>query len=192
MLTDASFYENQVFSDLNFVQRDWQDYEFQQCQFVRCDFSHSDLRGCVFEDCTFTGCNLSMADCTDVSWRGVFFKDCKISGVNFSNCTPFGLSLRFDNCVLDYCVFFKVKLPRTQWRNCSLREADFTQANLTGGDFSGANLAGATFAQTNLVKADLRTAQNFAIDPESNQVKQAKFSILDLAGLLYKYQLDLE
>jgi hypothetical protein len=44
----------------------------------------------------------------------------------------------------------------------------------------------------NLKKADLRTAYNYHIDPESNKLKKAKFSLQGLPGLLDKYGIDIE
>lgn len=47
------------------------------------------------------------------------------------------------------------------------------------------------FVQSNLKKADFRTAHGFSIDPESNTIQGAKFSMAGLAGLLDKYKLDI-
>ena len=59
-------------------------------------------------------------------------------------------------------------------------------------DFRECDLAQAVFDQTILEKADFRTAFNYAFDPEKNRLKAANFSLSGLAGLLQKYQINIE
>jgi fluoroquinolone resistance protein len=58
--------------------------------------------------------------------------------------------------------------------------------------FEGCNMTAAIFDQTTLEKADLRTSYNYSIDPETNRIKKAKFSITGVAGLLDKYDIVIE
>ena len=51
---------------------------------------------------------------------------------------------------------------------------------------------GAKFENSILEKADLRTSRNYLIDPELNKIKKAKFSIHGIAGLLAKYDIEIE
>jgi hypothetical protein len=46
------------------------------------------------------------------------------------------------------------------------------------------------FNQSNLEKVDFRTSKNYAIDPENNRIKRAKFSYPDVLGLLDKYDIE--
>ena len=69
---------------------------------------------------------------------------------------------------------------------------DFTEANITGLTLENCDLSGAIFDHTTLEKADLRTAFNYSIDPENNRIKMAKFSLQGIAGLLHKYNIDIE
>ncbi|MGI8788822.1 MAG: hypothetical protein ACR2HG_13805 [Pyrinomonadaceae bacterium] len=41
-------------------------------------------------------------------------------------------------------------------------------------------------------KADFQTAYNYSIDPESNRIKKAQFSIPGIARLLDKYEIEIE
>ena len=66
---------------------------------------------------------------------------------------------------------------------------DFAEAILNEAVFSICNLLGATFDRTNLEKVDFRTATNFSIDPENNQIRKAKFTVDGLVGLVQKYDL---
>ncbi|WP_237702550.1 pentapeptide repeat-containing protein [Bizionia argentinensis] len=93
---------------------------------------------------------------------------------------------------MDYSTFFGAKFKKTHFIKCSLKEVDFSESNLSAAVFKNTDLMGARFSKTNLEKTDFRSAKNFAIDPELNMLKKAKFSALQLEGLLHKYQLDIE
>lgn len=88
---------------------------------------------------------------------------------------------------MDYCGFYNLQIKKTVFSSCRLLEADFTMANLTGSSFVGSELSGAVFDQTVLEKADFRDAQNYRIDPELNRIKEARFDLGGLPGLLSKY-----
>ena len=73
-----------------------------------------------------------------------------------------------------------------------MRDTDFSEVNLTDSVFSECDLSGVVFYNTTLEKVDFRTAKNYAIDPELNKLKNAKFSGFNLEGLLHKYKLKIE
>lgn len=189
---DTKYHEGKEFKDVNFIEKVLRNGEFQDCRFINCDFTKSDLRSNIFHDCTFERCNFSMVQVEGVGFQSVRFIDCKVLGVDFSLSSKFGLSLSFENCSLDYSVFFRLKLQKTKFIGCSLKEVDFTESDLTAAEFTGSDLTGATFYNTILEKTDFRTAKNFSIDPEQNRMKKAKFSSYQLGNLLQKYQLDIE
>jgi uncharacterized protein YjbI with pentapeptide repeats len=83
-------------------------------------------------------------------------------------------------------------MSKTFFNNCKLKDADFAEADLSSSKFDNSDLEGVIFENTILEKCDFRSAINFIIDPEKNKVKKAKFSAAGLAGLLSKYQLDIE
>ena len=76
--------------------------------------------------------------------------------------------------------------------NCSMQEVDFEDCDLTNSSFNNCNLAAAIFVNTVLEKADFRSAYNYSIDPERNRIKKAKFSMNGIAGLLNKYDIEIE
>jgi fluoroquinolone resistance protein len=47
------------------------------------------------------------------------------------------------------------------------------------------------FDRTNLEKADFRSAGNYSIDPTTNKIKKARFSLDGVAGLLDKYDIEI-
>jgi hypothetical protein len=58
--------------------------------------------------------------------------------------------------------------------------------------FAECDLSRAVFQAGILEKTDFRSAFNYTIDPELNKLKKAKFSRSGLAGLLEKYNIDIE
>lgn len=166
--------------------------QYENCTFNNCDFAHQDLSGFTFINCTFNGCNLSLAKMGGTAFREVKFKDCKIIGVRFDHCKPFGLAFSFDGCQLGHSSFFKMKIKKTVFSNSHLQEADFTETDLTGAVFNNCNLLQTIFDNTILDNADFRSSYNYSIDPETNRMKKAKFSIAGISGLLAKYDIVIE
>jgi len=112
-------------------------------------------------------------------------------GLHFEDCSDFLFSVSFDNCILNLSSFYKRKLKKIIFKNTSLQEVDFTEADLSLAQFDNCGLRGATFVATILEKADFRNAHNYAIDPELNRIKKAKFSLGGIAGLLNKYDIEI-
>jgi uncharacterized protein YjbI with pentapeptide repeats len=110
-------------------------------------------------------------------------------GLHFDSCDEFGLSFSFENCILNNCTFYKIKIKKTTFKNTQLQEADFTECDMTESLFDNCDLTKATFYNTIIEKADFRTSSNYSIDPENNRIKKAKFSIHGIPGLLEKYDI---
>ncbi|MGZ4037731.1 MAG: pentapeptide repeat-containing protein, partial [Bacteroidia bacterium] len=157
-----------------------------------CDFSGADLSDFKFINCNFNGCNLSLARLNKAALRDVTFKDSKLLGLQFDACNPFGLAFSVENCALDHSSFYKSKLKKTIFKNSQLRECDFTECDLSQSVLDNCDLNAAKFERTILEKADLRTSFNYSIDPELNRIKKARFSQSGIAGLLDKYDLDID
>lgn len=85
-----------------------------------------------------------------------------------------------------------MSLKNTNFKDCRLHEVDFGECNLSGSVFDNCDLMKATFEHTILEKADFWTAYNYSIDPDSNRVKEAKFSVTGIVGLLDKYEIEVE
>ncbi len=166
--------------------------EYQNCIFTNCNFHGCDLSNYKFFDSEFTGCDLSLVKTAQTTLANVAFKGSKLLGWRFENCAEFGLAVSFDNCLLDHSSFFKTKLKKSIFKDSQLHEVDFTDCDLTEAVFNNCDLAKAIFRSTNLEKADLRSSYNYAIDPENNKIKKAKFSLAGVPGLLVKYDLKIE
>ena len=166
--------------------------DYENCVFNNCDFLNTDLSQRVFLDCEFNSCNLSNASLTKTGLKNVKFKDCKLLGLHFENCDPFLFEVDFETCFLNLSSFYKLNIKKTKFKDSNLSEVDFTEADLTSSLFDNCDLAGARFERTILEKADLRTSRNYSIDPELNKIKKAKFSVHGIAGLLDKYDIEIE
>ena len=166
--------------------------DYENCIFNNCDLSNTDLSQRVFLDCEFNSCNLSSVKLIKTGLKNVKFKDCKLLGLHFENCDPFLFEVDFDTCFLKLSSFYKLRLKKTRFKNSDLSEVDFTEADLANSLFDNCDLSGARFERTILEKADLRSSRNYSIDPELNKIKKAKFSIHGIAGLLDKYDIEIE
>jgi fluoroquinolone resistance protein len=166
--------------------------EYENCLFINCNFTENNLSEFKFIKCIFRDSNLSMCRLNKTVFMDVEFKDCKMLGLRFDTSNEFGLSFLFDGCLLNHSSFYKMKIKKTVFKNTQLLETDFTETDLTGAIFDNCNLTSATFEHTLLEKADFRTSYNYSIDPEINRIKRAKFSILGVAGLLEKYNIEIE
>jgi uncharacterized protein YjbI with pentapeptide repeats len=83
-------------------------------------------------------------------------------------------------------------MKKTKFENCSLKEVDFTETDLSDAEFNSCDLLRAVFINSNLEKTDFRTAINFSIDPDKNKIRKARFATSGLAGLLGKYNLEID
>ncbi len=77
-----------------------------------------------------------------------------------------------------------LSLQHTIFKNCLLKEVDFSESDLHKAQFENCDLMGAVFRQTNLQGADFSSAKNYMIDPQFNRIKKAKFSLPEAASLL--------
>ena len=189
---EREYIEEKTFDKIDFTKNPLPGGEYEYCAFKDCDFSNSDLSGSLFMECEFESCNLSMTKLTNATFRDSTFRNCKMLGLHFENCNEFGFSVNFDNCDLNYSSFYRMKMKKTVFKNLRLQEADFTECDLSGSVFDGCDLARAVFKNTIIEKADFRTSFNYSIDPEANRIRKAKFSLSGIAGLLDKYDIEID
>ena len=166
--------------------------EFENYHFRNFDLTQANLTGRVFRECLFENCNLAGATIQNAALQNVAFDGCKLLGLQFYSCRDMLFDVHFDKCQLDYASFTGRRMPNTRFVSCSLQEVDFRQADLTAAVFEDCNLLRALFADTRLVGADFTTAQGVELDPELNELQQARFTKESLPGLLAKYNLVIE
>ncbi len=183
-----------VASEVNFNSVDKRELsgysEFEGCEFSGCELAGMNFSDIKFVDCKFINSDLSMSSVGATLFRGVEFFSCKLMGIEFNDCRENLLDFSFFDSILNYSVFNGLSLPNTNFIGCKLLEVSFADADLQGTSFAESNLEGAIFSHTCLKSADFSAAENFIIDPDSNILKNAKFSYTNLAGLLSKYNID--
>lgn len=166
--------------------------EYECCTFRNCSFARAGISNVKFVECTFEVCDLSMADIGNTLFRDVVFKQSKLIGLSFEECNKLLFSVHFEGCQLNFSSFYQMSLKKTCFKECRLEEVDFTETDLTEAIFHDCNLTGAVFDHTKLVRADLRTATSYTIDPENNDLSQARFSLPAVIGLLHNYDITIE
>jgi fluoroquinolone resistance protein len=191
-MKQAKLIENLTFENIDYTGKIISKNEFYSCRFHRCNFSDCNLSHNTFIDCSFVDCNLSMLKIIGSSLKNVTFKGCKLIGVDFSECNDFLFKVDFENCILDYSYFLKKKMAKTTFKVCTIKDANFTDSDLTQAIFGQCDLSGTVFERTNLTGADFSSSYNFSIDPEANRIKNARFSQQGLSGLLQKYGIIIE
>ncbi|MDX5419157.1 MAG: pentapeptide repeat-containing protein [Hymenobacteraceae bacterium] len=186
------YIEGQLFKSVDFSEKPLPKGEYENCIFDSCFFLNANLAEILFVDCEFRNCDLSMANISGTAFRDTQFATCKLVGLHFENCNKFLLSMNFEACQLNLSSFYQLSLKKSKFIDCSLQEVDFTETDLTSARLHNCDLTGATFDRTVLEKADLRQSYNLSLDPESNRIRKAKFSMPAVLGLLDKYQLEIE
>lgn len=166
--------------------------EFDEFRFVNCDFSGADFSRLRFTDCLFEHCNLSSVRLAGTALQNVAFADCKLLGLQFTACRDMLFGVHFDQCQLRYASFAGRAMPGTRFVGCQLEDADFADADLSHAAFENCALDGAVFQNTRLLGADFRTATGFIIDPETNPLAGAHFTLAGLPGVVARYQLLIE
>jgi uncharacterized protein YjbI with pentapeptide repeats len=183
---------NKTFTKVDYSDKDLTFSEFDSCVFIDCNFSKGDLSNIEFLDCRFEGCDFSMVKLNNSGLKNISFTGCKLLGTDFTRCKEFLLSFRFEKCSLDFSTFHGKKIQKTIFKDCSIKEVDFSFTDLTASVFLNCDLTRSVFQQTIIEKVDFRTANNYSFDLESNRIKNAKFSVSGIIGLLDKYQIIIE
>lgn len=166
--------------------------EFDEFRFVSCDFTGADLSQLRFTDCLFEHCSLATAKLAGTALQNVAFADCKLLGLQFTACRDMLFGVHFDQCQLRYASFAGRSMPGTRFVGCALEDADFADADLSEAVFQDCALAGAVFQNTRLAGADFTTATGFVIDPVTNPLTGARFTLPGLLGVVAGFGLVVE
>lgn len=86
--------------------------EYDNCNFINCNFSNSDISNITFIECEFIDCNISSTRVKNTGFKTVKFTDCKLLGLKFNECDEFLLSIKFDNCQLNFTSFYQLKTQK--------------------------------------------------------------------------------
>ena len=184
--------ENKVFENVTFDADNPACGIYEECRFIHCNLNNTDLSGITFRNCTFNGCDLSLAKLNETGFQEVCFANSKLLGLQFCDCRELLLEFEFNRCMLKLSNFQRLNIKNTRFNDCNLQEADFTGTDLTGAAFDNCDLMRAIFDHTNLEQADFRTAYNYSINPATNRIRKARFSLAGVVGLLDVYGIEIE
>ncbi|MCB0839781.1 MAG: pentapeptide repeat-containing protein, partial [Bacteroidetes bacterium] len=145
------------------------------------------FRECHFEQCNFTNTNVS-----GVAFQEVQFSGCKLLGIDFHDIRPMRLDMFFRETRLELCLFHGLNLSDTSFLKCEIIESEFMDTNLSQADFTESDLSRSRFRNANLQKAQFQTARNYRINPTENELKGARFSRMEIEGLLKDFGILLE
>jgi uncharacterized protein YjbI with pentapeptide repeats len=180
---EEKFYSELEFLKIEYPERVVQDVEFYKCRFSECYFFKTRFIDCEFENCTFEKCDLSLIALTGSRLLDVEFTDTKILGVDWTLLKkPYRFS--FNRCKLDNSSFFRMELNSLNMIECSAREADFIEANLTKMVFAYTDLYHSRFNGANLSFANFSNAINYSIDPNQCKLKKTIFTMPEAMQLL--------
>ena len=191
-IAEDDCHEDIEFSSVNFSELNIADHSFENCTFSSCRFREMAIPGATFRSCVFKECEFVLTKLNEVTLNGAVFESCRIMGVNFSECSKFAFSPEFRGCVIDNAVFYGVSLKKGIILKCRLVDCDLTGCDFREADFSDTRFERVAIRQCNFEKADFRTSQGYAIDPGSNQVRKAKFSLPEAQSFLSFLGIDLE
>ena len=183
--------EGQVVMGENFCKKSLEGAVFIECTFEGCDFSESILFNAKFTGCEFKSCNFSLPQLNGCRFQDVLLIDCKVIGAEFFKCDNAFFSMGFKNCLLEYCNFSDLNMKKASFIKSRLKECHFTNTVLNGVDFSGVDLSGTVFHNCDLSHADFSSAMRYDIDPRTNKIKKAKFSLPEAVGLLRGFDINL-
>lgn len=177
-------YNSEIFKDLSSSGEAFDSIEFYQCTFQNCNFEKTIFRKCIFTECTFKQCNLSLMKIPVSTLIETQFRNSKMVGINWTTISSKVFSVEFHECVLNYSIFDSVNLNGTKMLECTVYEADFSNASLKEAVCTDTDFNGSTFSDTNLMKADFRGARNYGMNPTENVLTKARFSVPEVLCLL--------
>jgi uncharacterized protein YjbI with pentapeptide repeats len=188
-ILSGSQYNDQVFKGLTLSNDSVISSSFHECRFVGNSFVETNFQNCRFIQCEFNGCDLSLAQFTSCVFSGVQFEASRLIGIDWTradwNTSSLGKPVKFDKCNISHSTFIGLKLDTITIIDCTAHDVDFREADLSRTDFDGTDLTESLFLNTNLSKADFSGARNYAISPETNTLKGAKFSLPEAMSLLF-------
>ena len=167
---------------------------FLGCTFNDSDLMETDFSGAHLAECRFEGCELALADFTDAVFQEVVFENCRLTGINFSLLQQgaLGVHAEFSDCDLSFTSFRGIDLTSCAFKACVFAEAEFQRCNLHMVEFADCDFTRCTFSANNLKETDLRTARNYVISAEANQVRGLKVSLPEAVSLLSALGIDVD
>lgn len=189
-LTDRQSVHHETVDGLELTDRSLRHAEFEEVVFQNCRFVNVSWVACQFSSCRFVDCELTGASVPGSTFNSVHFERTRMMGLNFTELHQVMLTMGFAGCVLDYSVFAGMKLARTRFVDCRMREVDFSSTQLEQAVFAGSDLRAASFNHANLVRTDFRTAIDLCFDPKLVTLSRTRIELDALVAIGAQLGLD--
>ena len=190
-----SEYVSETFVGLLLSEQTLSHKEFDNCVFKDCDFSNGSFAHCKFIECEFVNCNLSLLKPKYSRFMDVVFTGCKLIGVDWTTAHWSNMSLpapiAFYQCVVNDSSFYGLYLAELRLEECKVHDADFREGDFHESNFAGCDFLNSVFNGSNLSRANFEDAENYYIDLNVTNIKQAKFSRHEAVNLLSSLDIEL-
>jgi uncharacterized protein YjbI with pentapeptide repeats len=191
-----SFFSEQRFEHSHLENTSIVSNEFHDCTFTSGFFSEAIFDHCRFVNCLFRDCDLSLMQVPGTFFSDTKFEECRVIGVDWTQAdwasVRLQLPITFKRTSIDHSTFIGLSLPAVQIKDCSVVNVDFRETDLSRAILKGSDFSESLFLNTDLTKADLRGAINYHINPETNILAGAQFSLPEAMSLLYAMNIVLE
>ena len=167
---EENLFELCIIRDCSIINEDIHRIRFEQVIFKNVIFQDVSFKNIELTDVIFDHCDLSNTDFRNGSIHRVEFIDSKILGLNLSDASLGNVFLQ--SCNANLISFGYSKLKQVLFDSCSLRNADYYEANFTKVAFKECDINEASFERTPLKGIDLRSCT----------FDRLNVSINDLAG----------
>lgn len=191
-IRQTDFHDEREFQSVNFSEMDLTEQTFENCTFVKCRFLNMTIASASFQDCVFEECEIVVVKLHGVALSNTVFKLSLIRGVNFSDCSDFGFSPEFHGCVINHCVLDRKKLRKGVFAGSQLADCDLIACDFREVDFSNTTFARVNIQDCNFEKADFRTSTGYVMNPATNKVRGARFSLPEAQSFLLLLGIRLE
>lgn len=181
---DDDYHVDRQFVSEDLSQTELAGHSFEDCSFSSCRFGERTLLRASFVNCLFESCEFVLSKLEGAKLNSARFRNSKLVGVSFAGCSKFGFLPDFDSCLLDSSVFCDNCLKKTRFSGCIVRNSDFMECDIREATFISTSLEGTVFQKCNLEKADLTGARDYSIDPASNRLARARFSLPEAQSFL--------
>jgi len=157
---------------------------FYNCTFTNCDFTGSDFSFSLLSDCVFKDSNFSLIKLAETKIHNAHFIACKVLGVDFTQVSKLIFKIGFRESQITKCTFALLDMNESEFIDCTIYQSDFYQSKLKKSNFSDSDLKDTIFENTDLTETDFCNAKNYSINPMTNKVKNAEFTMPDAICLL--------
>lgn len=183
---------DKTISEKNWSGASLTEVDFKNIQFRSCNFSQAILHDCHFDSCSFTDCNLEMIKVGGSNFSDVRFEKSRMRGILWDGAGLSFHDIRFSNSDLDYSSFYGRKLDNhVTFDGCSLQETSFESTSLKNGKITNCLLRDARFTDAELSRTDFSHSSRVTIDLGSHKVKKPIFTLPEALCLFEQFDIEI-